>query len=300
MSKFEVFAMDKAGKRLSQLSTALRHPLHHLDLQAVLQKARQAGLMANDRSIAWKYLGGYLGRHFGPATRRKILADHYNFLLGCLHDGGARHDWAAGLTVWTNRGNAGDADYRITLAPSVRAPMEGESELTFTANGVMLGTLTFSFVDAEVAGVGGVGTTLFVGGVQGSIGCRAEIRAAARDNGEISPTAMLVIAAKALAEVFDATCILCTSNEQQVARVYAGEALMFDYDRLWTELGATQAGGGSFVIDPHEAAQRCLAHLSSAHRARARRKTALKDRLQAEMGANLTHTLYGAEIAVAA
>lgn len=281
MGERRLLAANKAGKRLTQFTGALRRPWRHLGLMSTLRDARRAGLAPAAGLIEWKYLGDYLGRQFDADARCSIIGRHYRFLLDRL-DGSAAAHWALRSTLWESASEVSGAVRRIIHRPATLAPMEGECELVFTADDEVLATLTFTVL------AGGIGTmpcrtALSIGGLQGALAARSAIRAAARENGEIAPAAMLLIAARSLAEALDVEMLAGISNSDHIARIYAGDAMRFDYDQLWTDLGGEPGLFGWFWIDPREHPQRSLSHLSSAHRARARRRAAHRRGLQEQI-----------------
>ena len=117
-------------------------------------------------------------------------------------------------------------------------------------------------------------TALLVGGSQGFPGTSALTRQASKTIGEISPAATLVLALQALAKHLDADAILGITADEQTpcARTRSSR------NRGTTHSGDEQRGApGSVLPAPH---------LSNGHRARARRKRELKERILAQLREN--------------
>lgn len=269
------------GRRLRQLGQIARHPWRHWRTLRLLMSARREGVAASDDlSTGWKYLGDYLAAGFGTAERAALIMSHYAYLLERLPRNELRRDWAGSMILWERR--AGDVRYAIALGQAMVCPMEGEAQLCFYRDAARLFTLTFSLIDGPLLGLSGE-RAMFIGGMQGGYACQQENRAAARDNGEVAPATMLVLAARAVAEALGVAHIAAVSSRRQASASYASEKIRFRYDDWWEQLGSRRIADGLFLLDPPGAGQRSLSHLSAAHRKRALRKTRLKAELAAEM-----------------
>ncbi|MBV9747223.1 MAG: DUF535 family protein, partial [Acetobacteraceae bacterium] len=280
----------KVGRRARQLGYVLAHPLRHWRLQRLIAAAQRKGVAAPDRSIGWKYLGEYLAGDLSTADRARLIGSHYRFLLRRLPEEALRRAWARGLRLWERQ--VGEDAYVIRLAQSTFSAMEGETQLSFFRNEARLFTLTFALVGGRALGLA-YDSAMFIGGMQGGYQCRHTNRLAARDNGEIAPSAMVVIAARAVAQMLGIDQIAAVSSGRQAAAAYAGGKIRFSYDDHWRQLGSDRFTNGFFLVDPSPAS-RNLDHLSPAHRARARRKARLKNALAAEMQHNLERQLQAA------
>lgn len=273
----------KLFKRVRQGLYFISHRADHAEYMRVIRRARAAGVAPADKLIDLKYLGVYLSEFMSTETRRRILMDHYAFLSNTVAGAGRGTSWAAGVTIWQRRDDAIGQDFRIVLEQSALSPMEGESQLRFEMGERTLCTLTFSFlhgasIDLPHAQI------MFIGGVQGGLNCQQEIRIAAKSNGEIVPNALLLIAAKGIAEALDVGHIVGVASDGQAAMGYAREKIRFSYDAMWLDAGAIHTAGGFFIVTP--GVEKPIDDIASKHRSRSRRKrqlkVAIKDRIRRE------------------
>ena len=249
--------------------------------------ARRHGVAAPDRWIGWKYLGEYLAQNLSTANRAKLIAAHYSFLFRHVPNDAGRRAWTRGVVLWERK--VGLGDYVIRLSPSSFSAMEGEMQLSFHRADQLLFTLTFALIDGSALSLP-CDHALFIGGMQGGIACRHEQRAAARNLGEIAPAAMLVIAARVVAQALGLSHIIAVSSDRQTAFRYADDQIRFSYDDYWGQHDAHRLAAGYFLLSANPA-QRNLDHLSPAHRARTRRKILLKAEFAAEMLRSLQASL---------
>ena len=131
----------------------------------------------------------------------------------------------------------------------------------------------FSVGPGHVLGVADT-TVLFIGGVQGRIGSREEVREAARLNSELSPRALLVLAAQALARAIDVDEIIAVGEDEHISRAYAEAQMSFDYAQFWTKVGGVRVGRHYRL--PMESPHKPLALVAASHRSRARRRREIK------------------------
>ena len=131
-----------------------------------------------------------------------------------------------------------------------------------------------------------------VGGSQGFPGTPELIRQASKTNGEISPAAMLVLGLQALAKRLGADAILGITADEQTSLRANPEHAKSRYDALWEMSGGQRQGW--FYRLPAGVAWNDNSHLSNAHRARARRKRELKERILAQILKNTERLLLAA------
>jgi uncharacterized protein VirK/YbjX len=275
--------VTKPLKRLRQLAYLCRHPLDHYRCVSAIRHSR----IANDRSISFKYLGDHLALSLRPAQRRTALATHYELLPGLLRTT-ALDGLRDGLVIW--RKKVGDRPaLSITLEPSSLAPMEGELQLRFSYRSDLC-VLTFLLASGDVFGVGPA-PILFIGGVQGRLGGREELREASRLNGEVSPAAMLLLAIQAVARAMGVGEIIAIGEDDHISLSYARSSINFDYRRIWTEAGGVRRGFHYGI--PFETPARPLTETSRSHRSRTRRKRAAKSILRQSIELRLRYLIRG-------
>jgi uncharacterized protein VirK/YbjX len=263
--------------------------LHLPGLIALGARIRRAGFGRAARSqpvLVFKYLGQYLANCFGTAARLRIISHHYETLAARLPGLSKLGFPRNGIVLWSHRVELDTFTIRLsTPGPDY---LEGDLSLVFSVNGVRLHRLSFTCIPGKEAGLE-AGTAVLVGGSQGFPRTAALIRQASKTNGEISPAAMLVLALQALADRLGATAILgVTAHEQTSLRANPEEAKS-RYDALWEMCGAER--NGRFYRLPAGVAWRDTSHLSNGHRARARRKRELKERILAQVRTNAERLL---------
>lgn len=197
---------------------------------------------------------------------------HYDALPKLLHPV-AGNRLSNGLTIWQRRIRGNAPALSIILEPSKLAPMEGELQLRFSFRSDLY-VLTFLLAPGHVFGLE-CGRVLFIGGVQGTVGSREEMREASRLNCEISPAAMLIIAAQAVGKITQVDELIAIGEDDHISMGYSPSKIMFDYRRFWTEVGGERLGRHYRL--PLDAVQKPLSEVSLTHRSRARRRREAKD-----------------------
>jgi len=260
----------KPLKRLRQIAYLCCHPISHFRCAAAIRNSR----MAYDAATSLKYLGDHLALSLRPQQRRRALASHYTIFPAVLRLS-ARKALPQGLPIWRKHVGPGAA-LSITLEKSTLAPMEGELQLRFSYKSNLC-VLTFLLASGEVFGAGH-SSVLFVGGLQGFMGAREEVREAARLNGEIAPSAMLLLAVQAIGRACGVGEIIGIAEDDHISLGYARSKVIFDYRRIWNEAGGVRRGLHYGI--PFEAARKPLNETSRSHRSRTRRKREAKHRLR--------------------
>lgn len=221
-----------------------------------------------------KYLRPYLSLDFSFKQRFAACISFYKIFSACFLRQRSEARFHVKDTLWEGR-NANL--FALTIEQAVDCLMEGELTLAFTMDNMTLYRVTISVFEGACIGVA-CPRVVFVGGIQGAPNSKELQRAAARLNGEIAPLDMLVIAVRALAEVFDAAQIVGVRNSDQISHAYADDKIFFDYDLFWESLGASRDRAGYLLeIEPPE---KSLLDLTASHRSRAKRKRKLKKSIQ--------------------
>ena len=254
-------------KRLWQFAYLGWHPLAHFRCASAVYRSQLAG----DPLTSLKYLGGHLALSLSPSDRRAALIEHYSALPELLH-AGVLQNLPSGISIWRRNVGLNRPALSLTLEPARLAPMEGELQLRLSYE-TDLHVLTFLLAPGRIFGARSK-RVLFVGGVQGRLGARQEMRAASKLNDEISPAAMLVLAIQAIGRVLEVEEIIAIAEDDHVSVGYSPARIMFDYRRLWTQVGGERWGQHYRV--PLETRQKPLSEISLSHRARTRRKREAK------------------------
>jgi uncharacterized protein VirK/YbjX len=243
--------------------------------------------MAHDVLITLKYLGDHLALSLQAPQRRYALASHYEIMPGVLRPA-ALDALRQGLLIW-RKNNGNGAPLLLTLEPSKLAPMEGELQLRFSFKSDLC-VLTFLVAQGDAFGLD-PSTILFVGGVQGRVGGREELREACKLNGEISPAAMLMLAVQAVARAIGVSEIIGIGEDDQISMDYSRPRISFDYHRFWTEAGGIRRGRHYGV--PLETPHKPISETSPSHRSRTRRKREAKSRIRRSIETQLRRLING-------
>jgi uncharacterized protein VirK/YbjX len=230
--------------------------------------------------IPFKYLGDYLSLSMSTEERRQALAGHYLRLESMAGISADHVRWRDSILLWEIVESDEHSAQRIFLEPAELAPMEGELQLRFASGRRNLFTLTFLLAPGELFG-SPAETILFIGGMQGGIDCRVEMRRAARENGEISPAAMLLLAMRALAKVLGVDQIVAVGEDDQIAKSYASDRMKLDYCDFWTQAGGVRHG--NFYLLFNETIDKPLREIPITHRSRTRRKRERKAHIREEI-----------------
>ena len=262
--------LRKPLKRIRQLAYMCCHPVSHYRCVSSILKSR----LADDPAISFKYLGDHLALSLQAHQRRQALASHYELLPTVLQST-ALTKLNEGLPIW-QKAVAGYPPLSITLEPSTFAPMEGELQLRFSFR-TDLCVLTFLLTSGTVFGEAS-SPILFIGGVQGRVGTQSELREACKLNGEISPSAMLLLAVRTVGRAMGVTEILAIGEEDQISVAFARSKIKFDYRAIWTSAGGIKRGW--YYGIPFEQPPRPIVETSRSHRSRTRRRPAAKSILR--------------------
>ena len=274
MGRTQLLSSGKLLKRVKQVFYLGRHPLSHYRCATAIRDSR----LTRDPLTSLKYLGDHLALSLRTPQRRQALMGHYAALRRLLHPavGG---ELPNGIWLWRRELGDGQPPLSIILEPSKLAPMEGELQLRFTLKSDLY-VLTFLLAPGDVFGLDCV-NVLFIGGVQGLIGARGEMREASRLNGEISPAAMLILAVQAIGKVMRVDDLIAIGEDDHISTGYSPAKIMFDYRRFWTEAGGERFGAHYRI--PMETPHKPIAEIALTHRSRTKRKREAKRCIREEI-----------------
>lgn len=268
MGRTRILSSRKLLKRLRQAVYLGSHPLSHYRCASIIRESR----LATDFLIPLKYLGDHLALSLETGQRREALMGHYAALprilkpqIGC--------ELSRGILLWKKEMKNDLPPLCLFLEPSTLAPMEGELQLRFSFESDLY-VLTFLLAPGSVFG-SDCARVLFIGGVQGGLDVRQEMREASKLNSEISPAAMLILAVQAIARVMGVGELIAVAEHDHISMSYSPAKIKFDYGRFWAEAGGARAGRHYRI--PMGNWQRPLSAIPLAHRKRTRRKREAKD-----------------------
>jgi len=243
------------------------HPFSHHRCALIIRESRLAG----DPLIPLKYLGDHLALSLRTAQRREALERHYAKLPDMLRADSA-DQLRKGVLIWQKELPDGRPPLSIILEASKLAPMEGELQLRFSFRSDLF-VLTFLLTSGQIFDID-CEDVLFIGGMQGRVGAREEMREACKSNGEISPATMLILAIQAIGKVMQVGELIAIDEDDQVSMGYSRPRISFDYRGFWTEAGGVRRGRHYAI--PVETPQKPLSEITLSHRARTRRKREAK------------------------
>ena len=223
---------------------------------------------------------GYLAANFSQETRRKCFFHHYDVLTDLVSDTALKLLLRDGVTLYETR--PAEATYSVVLAMPQRGAFEGELFLHFYADEILLYITSFSIVPGSALGLDHRNAIL-IGHMQGQSRAPEAFRAAARDNGDITPQAFLFAALEGLARAIGVECIAgpeptnLVSYKQRFADHFATA-----YDHFFASIGAVGPKNGFYVWSA-SAPEKPLSEVKAAHR----RRTKAKRRLRAEIATRI-------------
>lgn len=255
-----------------QLLYIFVHPIKHWQ---VVQKSP---------SQSRKYLGNYLNTALKTDARRRsfiascdAIADKFPPLF--------KESITGGVTIWERKIAVDQPTLRVILTwTSANAIMEGELQLDCIYRSKLL-SMRITLTTGEVFGVGNW-LVVYVGGIQGGGDCRVEMREAAKNNAEIWPGALLLLAAQTFSRQLGIDTIVGVTSKIQNSSLYASAENLFDFDKFWIE-------GGGISKYPYYILPATLLDASTprTHRSRARQRRKHKLAISNEMELNLAHLL---------
>lgn len=270
MGRTRILSSRKLLKRLRQAVYLGSHPLSHYRCASVIRDSE----LTTDRLVSLKYLGDHLALSLETHERRQALIGHYSALPELLQPD-VRGRLAEGVLLWTKE-LAGSHRLGLFLEHSTLAPMEGELQLRFSFKSDLY-VLTFLLAPGHLFG-SECDSVLFIGGVQGGIGVREEMREASRLNGEISPAAMLILAVQAIAKVMGVDELIAISERDHISMSYSPAKIKFNYAQFWEQAGGQRVG--TYYRIPIDTRHRALSDIPLAHRRRTKRKREEKKLVQ--------------------
>ena len=270
MGRTRILSGRKLFKRLRQAVYLGSHPLSHYRCACVIRESE----LTTDPLVSLKYLGDHLALSLETHQRRQALMGHYSRMPELLLPD-VRGQLAKGVLLWT-RELAGPHRLCLVLERSTLAPMEGELQLRFSFKSDLY-VLTFLLAPGHLFG-STCNSVLFIGGVQGGIGVREEMREASRLNGEISPATMLILAVQAITKVAGVGELIAISERDHISMSYSPARIKFDYAAFWERAGGQRLG--SYYRLPIDTPHRPLSTIPLAHRRRTKRKREEKKLVQ--------------------
>ena len=230
----------------------------------------------------------HLSRNFllpGLTARMRTagILHHYRFLI-------ARNNPLREVSLLEHESDG--REFTVTLGPPVaNAMMEGESLLQLQVGRTPVYQLQFTIVPGGVVH-SEQRDVVFVQRLQGAKGCFEQISAATRAFADVAPPLLLFTVLEGIAAAWGIHEMACISGESQLScRLYnEGSSTPFReaYDDFFVQLGARRVSADLFSL-PLPIADKPMDRISNGHKARTRRKRALRH----EIANRVCHTILG-------
>ena len=147
--------------------------------------------------VPLKCMKRYLSLSMTPFERCDAITHHFRFMNTHFVVGEAVKAASLSKVLWTKI--CSDFTLSLLLEQSSKAALEGEMTLQFYVDGSRFYYLTFSVVAGSLANID-ADNILFVGGIQGVVDKREEIRRVSKANNEVAPIDHLLLALRCIAE----------------------------------------------------------------------------------------------------
>jgi uncharacterized protein VirK/YbjX len=174
----------------------------------------------------------------------------------------------------------GRVDYRIVMTATHEHHDEGELQVQFCKNGVVLYVMGITVVPGDTLGMG-EDHVLLISRMQGVGGTFLELSRATKDYGDIHPKAVLIAAIKGFAMAVGIDVIAGVSAKNQLAfRPARADDFIRNYDKFFEDTGAERWSEDFFIIQTR-GDQKLIMHGDRSHRRRAERKRHFKAEITA-------------------
>jgi uncharacterized protein VirK/YbjX len=228
-----------------------------------------------------KYVGSYLGLALSRNERASILISHYAFLRGRVDQNFFQRVVAGRIELW--RREVAERHYRICLTFSVQYHAEGDLSLVFLRDDLVIYTLSFTIGPGAVAGLN-EGHAIYIGRIQGKGRELQVISQATRDCLDISPAALLLTAAEAVAMALELRHIVGVGADMQISAPSDSrpEGLVHGYNEFWVALGGSPLVRDMYCLTV-PLLEKPIKTIKSNHRSRVLRKRAFKTRVREQV-----------------
>ncbi len=277
-------------KRARFLVRALRHyRLHDAWLQ-LLEAPGLGPMMARQPLLYAKIQHEYVLSGIGAARRLAFASGHFDaflhrvprILTAAIYVG-------SGLRIASVE--SGDAHYELRLLHLPHCWQEGEVSIGLFAESTLIGAATFILGDVREFSPCAPhdGLALTIGGIQGlqDDDGQGAFRRATKAMHGLRPFSLLVHAARAVARGVGAARLFAVADAHHALRYKRSKGrIRLSYDAIWLDHGASAAGDGVFDLGLSPQ-RKDLAEIPSHKRAQYRRRYALMEAIDAEIGAVL-------------
>lgn len=257
-----------------------REVLHLLKLRPY------AEIVRNNPRFSFKYLAtNYLGRGLTVKERASCFLHHHRFMYAALPERVLLQILQGDVTLHEIAKDNNRFSVSIG-SPERVGDREGELALNIQVDAKKVFNLSFTIIPGWVV-QSEAAQVLLITRLQGTSGCRSEIRLARRALHEFFPGKLLLAALQGIADAFGVCELwaICGAMQRAYSQKYSA---MFEscYDDFFANLGMTRTTAGfysiSFPID-----YRHLASFKGRNRLRAKKRRAMRQQIQTACAACL-------------
>ena len=238
-----------------------------------------AEVVRNSLGFAFKYLvPNYLMRGTTGAECISCFLHHYRRMHSALPEHALRQIMRGDATFYevSNGGNC----FSLTIGLST-PPFDKEGELTLglQVNGKTIFSMSFTIVPGWVVKSDSQ-EVLLISRLQGTLGCRPQMKLVRKYLYEYSPRRLLLAAVQGVADIFEVNQMVavCADNQRSL-KVGLSEILKKAYDDFFAKQGMVRTSAG-FYSGPLSNEGKPLTSYQGRARARARKRRKMRQQIQ--------------------
>jgi uncharacterized protein VirK/YbjX len=239
-------------------------------------------LVCRNPKIVLQFLSNsYLDLSLDTRSRLKIITNHYRFINKYLNEDFTKNISVGDIVLWEETIETNH--YSITLSYT-EYDYEGSLDLILNMNSIQIYHLSFVIVPGQIFNMTD-DQVLYITRMQ-SVGKRFDlIKCATKALHEIHPSAMLFIAARAVASALNITSIAGITVKDQVCLGYKPVKDFTNYDNFWISMGGVMINNRVYLLQTLPEVKP-LSMINQSHR----RRTRIKRQIQSDIMSQLCKT----------
>lgn len=268
----------------------LFHWRSHVRLAATLALPANMELVRRHPKIRYKYLRrNYLYSSLSRRDAAEIMRTHYADMQTLTIPGFLVRVFDSEIALWSHSQDGRQFTIRLAFPRNLQQrhrmlDHEGDLALVFDMDGSPLYVLCMTIIPARLLQHGNAGRAMFIGRVQGVPDQMDQLRTATKFLLDITPSRLLVCAAESMSEKLGIDTMGGVSNDKQISReLHENLDTFFDYDRFWTQLGATRTAQGLYLV-PSNIPEKPIEQIQQRHRSRAMKKRKFRESVKQVVG----------------
>lgn len=269
-------------------AVTIRRALSH-DWFSVLEKPEMRPFVEANPRLAFRPMGVYLSAKWDWERRSKIIVETYEFVHA--HGGALQKALMTreGLVIASfPAGQGGEAKIRLGIDNQLRREGEVAVQLECSLFPGYISKIAFSFEHHSE-----LGWVCYVGAIQGRQGDEEAIKALTKGMHGLRPKAFMVFLIQEIARSLRVHELLGVGNGIHVLRARnrgltgPRKRILFDYDELWSEVGAEPGPEGWFRL-PARTHRREIAEMKPNKRSMYTKRYALMEDISRQIRTVLT------------